>query len=133
MSDRIVKWLVYTVAMGLIPALARLLISFVSLNSNVSVVNALDFVMFGLVLHTANINAVEHFNDLKKTWKTIQNGTSLIFIIAYSLLFACYLFGQSNSGTFNLDAITYIVMVLAVLSFLLSFSIYHRISTLESV
>ena len=133
MSDRTIKWLVYTVAMGLIPALARLLISFVSLNSNVSFINALDFVIFGLVLHTANINVVEHLNDMQKNWKTIQNGTSLLFIIGYSLLFACYIIGQANSDTFNLDAITYIAIGLAIISFLLSFSVYNRISKLDPV
>ena len=131
MPDRTIKWLVYTVILGLIPALARLLISSISLNENVSFINALDFVIFGLVLHTANINEVEHFSDEQKSWTTIQNGTSILFIFAYSLLFTCYVIEQSNSGTFNLTAITYISLGLAIVSFLISFSVYNRISKLH--
>ena len=119
------------VILGLIPALARLLISSISLNENVSFINALDFVIFGLVLHTANINEVEHFRDEQKSWKTIQNGTSILFIFAYSLLFTCYLIEQSNPGTFSLTAITYISLGLAIVSFLISFSVYNRISKLH--
>ena len=131
MSNRTVKWLVYTVIMGLIPALARLLLSSISLNNSVSLFNALDFVIFGLILHTANINEVGHLRDEQESWKTIQNGTSILFIIAYSLLFTCYLIEQSNPGTFNVTAITYISLGLAIVSFLLSFSVYNRISRLN--
>ena len=132
MSDRTVKWLVYTVIIGLVPALARLLISSISLNDNVSYFNALDFIIFGLILHTANINEVEHFRDDHNNWKTIQNGTSIVFIAAYSLLFTCYLIGQSNPNTFNLMAINYIAMGIAIVSFLISFSVYNRISSSKS-
>ena len=131
MPNRTVKWLVYTVIMGLIPALARLLISSISLNDNVNFINALDFVIFGLVLHTANINEVEHFSDEQKSWKTIQNGISFIFIAAYSLLFTCYLIEQSNPDTFSLTAITYISLGFAIVSLLISFSVYDRISKLH--
>lgn len=129
MYNRIVKWLVYTVIMGLMPAMARLLISTVSLNSNVSLFNALDFIIFGLILHTANVNEVEHFSDDQSAWRTIQNGVSIIFIVAYSLLFTCYLIGQSNPGTFNLLAINFISLGLAIVSFLISFSVYNRVSS----
>ena len=129
MSDRTVKWLVYTVIIGLVPALARLLISSISLNNNIDYFNALDFIIFGLILHTANINEVEHFLEDHRNWKTIQNGVSIVFIVAYSLLFTCYLIGQSNPNTFSLMAINYIALGFAIVSFLISLSVYNRISS----
>ena len=95
--------------------------------------NAADFMVFGLILHISNINAIEHHNDPTSSWKTVQNGISIAFIVAYGVLFAGYLLGQSNPGTINLDTAKYVAMLLATISFLLSFSIFKRISTLSDV
>ncbi len=92
--------------------------------------NASDFVAFGLILHISNINEIEHFNDHEKSWKTIQNGFSIAFISFYSVLFACYLLGQSNPSLINFESIKYLSMVLSFVSFLLSLSVYNRISKL---
>ena len=65
------------------------------------ILNAPDFVAFGLILHISNINEIEHFNDSERSWKTIQNGLSIVFILFYGVLFACSLLGQSNPGLIN--------------------------------
>ena len=70
------------------------------------ILNAPDFVAFGLILHISNINEIEHFNDSERSWKTIQNGLSIVFILFYGVLFACSLLGQSNPGLINVGAIT---------------------------
>lgn len=92
--------------------------------------NASDFVAFGLILHISNINEIEHFHDHEKSWKTIQNGTSIVFISLYCVLFTAYLLGQSNPGLIRSEPIKYISMGLSLVSFLLSFSVYNRISKL---
>ena len=127
------KWLIYTVLVGLIPVFSRMFIWFILQNRTMSIFNASDFVAFGLILHISNINAIEHFNDLEKSWKTIQNGISIAFISFYSVLFACSLLGQSNPGLINIRAITYFSIVFSFVSFLISFSVYHRISKLEQI
>jgi len=111
--------------------LCRFIIWMVSVEKDIDVVNALDFVVFGFILHTSNINEIAHVNPSEENWKTIHSGMSVIFLILYALLFACYLFGQANIGTFNLEVITYIVIVMSVVSFLLSFAIYDRLSKLN--
>ena len=125
-----VKWLIYTVLVGLIPVLSRMLIWLISQDRTMAIFNASDFVAFGLVLHISNINQIEHFSDGQKSWKTIQNGTSIAFISFYSVLFASYLLGQSNPGLINVEAIKYVSMVLSIASFSISFSVYDRISKL---
>ena len=62
-----IKWLIYTVLVGLIPILSRALLWFISQNQTMNFVNAADFVAFGLILHISNINEIEHFNDPKKS------------------------------------------------------------------
>ncbi len=126
-----IKWLIYTVLVGLIPVLSRALIWFISQNRTMDFFNASDFVAFGLILHISNINEIEHFNDSEKSWKTIQNGFSIAFISFYSVLFACSLLGQSNPGLINVQSITYFSIGLNFVSFLMSFIVYDRISKRE--
>ena len=123
-----VKWLIYTVLVGLIPVILRALIWFISQNRTMDFFNAADFVAFGLILHISNINQIEHFKDRENSWKTIQNGASIAFISFYSVLFACSLLGQSNPGLINGSAITSLSIGLSCISFLISFSVYNRIS-----
>ena len=131
MTNIKIKWLIYTVLVGLIPVLSRALIWFISQNRTIDFFNASDFVAFGLVLHISNINQIEHFNNLEKSWKTIQNGLSIAFISFYSVLFACTLLGQSNPGLINVRAITGFSIGFSFVSFLMSFTVYDTISKRE--
>ncbi len=94
------------------------------------ILNASDFVAFGLILHISNINEIEHFDDRERSWKTIQNGLSIAFISFYSVLFAADLFGQSNPGLIDVKSMKYVSMGLSLASLGISLSVYHRISKL---
>lgn len=118
---------------GLIPVVLRALLWAISRDQTVDLFSASDFVAFGLILHISNINEIEHFNDLEKSWKTFQNGTSIFLITVYSFLFAAYLFGQANPGKINVGTVRTISMILSGVSFYLSFSVYDRISKVESI
>ncbi|ATA52549.1 hypothetical protein CKY39_04445 [Variovorax boronicumulans] len=122
------KWLAYTVLVGLIPILSRLLVWLIANGEVLAPFAATDFVAFGLVLHISNINELEHFSSQNKSWKTVQNGISVIFIAFYSVLFAVLLIGERNSSLINAKAMLYCVAALAVASLLLSLTIFHRIS-----
>ena len=130
MTNIKIKWLIYTVLVGLIPVLSRMLIWFISRDRTMDILNASDFVAFGLILHISNINEIEHFDDPKKSWKTIQNGLSIAFISFYSVLFAADLFGQSNPGLIDVKSLKHVAMGLSLASFGISLSVYHRISKL---
>ena len=121
----------YTVLVGLIPVICRLLIWTISEDRGLASLNAADFIVFGLILHISIINEIEHFNDSQTSWKTIQNGTSIAFITWYGVLFAAYLLGQSNPGLIDAAAIRCVAIGFSVVSFVLSFSIYYRISKLS--
>ena len=130
MQDRKIKWLMYTVLVGLVPVLSRLLIWVISQDRSVDVLNPADFLVFGLILHISIINEIEHFNDNQRSWKTFQNGTSIAFIAMYGVLFASYLLDQSNPGLINTGYIKIVALSLSAISLLLSFSVYHRVSRL---
>ncbi len=60
MENKKVKWLIYTVLVGLIPILSRFLVWGVTEPGIVSFITASDFIAFGLILHISNINEIEH-------------------------------------------------------------------------
>lgn len=122
------KWLAYTVLVGLIPILARLLVWLIGVNDLVQPFAATDFVAFGLVLHISNINALEHSTSQDKEWKTVQNGVSIMFIALYSVLVAVLLIAEKQTKLVNLNSMLICVVVLAVVSLLLSLSVLHRIT-----
>lgn len=125
MGSKKIKWLIYTVLVGLIPILSRLIVWVVTKEGSVNLFSPSDFVAFGLVLHISNINEIEHFSGIQKEWKTTQNGISIIFIAFYSVLFALTLIGEN---IVDVNAITICAMVLSVVSFLISYSVYDRVS-----
>lgn len=130
MNDRKVKWLIYTVIVGLIPILSRLFSWLVTKNDVIPAFSGSDFIAFGLVLHISIINEVEHINDLDKSWKTIQNGVSIAFIAFYSVLYTFTLLAPLNEVT-DKEVIIKCSQILSFISLLISYSVFDRISKLD--
>ena len=84
MDERIANWVIYTCAIGLLPAICRLLVWLISGDS--SPYSVTDIVFFGIVLHSANINEINRANVEDGSWKTLHGGSSTIFVIIYSLI-----------------------------------------------
>lgn len=126
------KWLAYTFLVGLIPVLTRLLTWATTTTGAVSPLAAADFVAFGLVLHISVINELEHLPAKEKDWKTIQNGTSLIFITLYSALYALTIIGEKSANLIDGAVMLRSSIVFAAASLLLSLSAFHRLSKLSS-
>ena len=122
------KWLAYTFLVGLIPVLTRLLTWATTTAGTVSALAAPDFIAFGLVLHISLINELEHLPAKEKDWKTIQNGTSLIFITLYSALYALTIIGEKSSSLIDATVMLRSSIAFAAVSSLLSLSVFHRLS-----
>ncbi|WPC73959.1 hypothetical protein [Vibrio porteresiae] len=132
MENKKVKWLIYTVLVGLIPILSRIFVWSVTEVGVVSLIMPADFIAFGLILHISNINEIEHLTDDEKSWKTIQNGTSIAFIAFYSVLFSLIMISESIPNLIDMGAIKFCTIGLSVVSFLISFSVFHRISKIAA-
>jgi hypothetical protein len=135
MEYKSIKWLVYTVLVGLIPILSRLLLWTVTKQGTVELFSAADFVVFGLVLHISNINEIEHLSLTKsddKSWKTVQNGISILFITFYGILFCLTLLSGPTNTFVDEKIITNCAILLSLVSFLLSYSVFYRISRVSA-
>ncbi len=131
MENKKIKWLIYIVLVGMIPILSRLLVWTVTNPGTVSSITASDFISFGLILHISNINEIEHMSDENKSWKTIQNGTSIAFIALYSVLFSLVMLSEGIPSFVDDQVIKVCAISLAIVSFLISFSVFHRISNVQ--
>lgn len=131
MVDRRIKWLAYTVLVGVIPIGSRFLIWLVSNSNTMPLFNPADFVAFGLVLHISNINEIEHIRAKNYNWKTMQNGISLAFIVFYGVLYALTVMSDASPGYINIESIRNSVMVLCLVSLFLSYSVFHRVSMID--
>ena len=80
------KWVIYTVVLGLVPILSRLLIALLA-RSHVSPVEASDVVGFGFVLAITNIGGLEHATNVQPEWKTQSIGISLIVVAMLSIVY----------------------------------------------
>lgn len=130
MESKKVKWLIYTVLVGLIPIFSRLLVWIVTSPGTVSIVASSDFIAFGLILHISIINEIEHLSDDEKSWKTVQNGTSIAFIAFYSVLFALIMVSEGVPSFIDVDILTRCAAGLSFVSLVISFSVFHRISNI---
>lgn len=122
MGERAVNWLIFTCLIGLIPVIARLAVWTVSV-SDVEPVAISDLVAFGLVLHSANINEISRLKNPDPRWTTINNGLSIVFLVLYALiLFTTIL----PSDKLDSNALLQSTIALAMVSFLLSLVVLHR-------
>lgn len=127
MSDRAMTWLFYTCLLGLVPVICRAVV-WVVVNNQIEPIEAVDLVVFGLVIHSANINEVNRIYGADRAWKTLHNGTSTFFLMIYSL----FLFGLISEGReVNSYYILVISAIMGVVSVLLSWAVIRRADSLE--
>ncbi len=122
MNQRRVNWLINTCLLGMLPAIARLVVWQIY-NSGVEALATSDFVAFGLVLHSANINEVNRISRSDEPWNTVHIGLSIVFIVVYALLMFTTIIPSDNV---NQESALNTALWLSAVSFLLSLSIFFR-------
>lgn len=131
MKDRYVKWLIYTVIVGLIPIMVRLLVCAITNSDSLSSLVPSDVIVFGLVLHISILNEIEHVFD-SDGWKTKQVGISIVFMVMYSILMAALLFSEVHPAIIDMEALLNSSVAMAIISFVLTSSVFYRGQTLPS-
>ena len=121
-KEKRTQWLFYTVLVGLLPVIFRLLIFFFLEDKNdAELFNTTDIIAFGLVLNITNITRIEFIKDFDKRHKTRNIGISIMMIAIFSLLFSISLINQLNF-LFNEQSLIISSSVLSVATFCFSYS-----------
>ena len=121
------KWIIYTVLIGLVPVLSRLLIALLS-RAHVNSFEASDFVGFGFVLTIANINGLEHATNVSPGWKTQSIGISLIIVALLSIVFVA---SCLSAELFDRTKTLLSALVLAAGALLHGYSVIDRLAISE--
>lgn len=125
-STKKIKWLTYTVGVGILPIAARLLTNTL-MSANIDWFAATDFIAFGFVMHISILNELEHIRD-DEDWKTKMNFTAIGFVFMFGLLTLAQLMLEAGSTLLNGNTLKYCAMIIAAISFILAHSVFKRLS-----
>ena len=120
-------WLIFTFAVALIPVFIR----FITVSEplwNMEVFNALDFLVFGVVVFASSTNRAGCFGDNSTTWKMLMNVASLMFMIVFGVLFISYLLWQSHPDTIDYTVLRIGSAVLAGWAVLMGIAVHKKLS-----
>jgi len=123
------KWLIYTVLIGLLPFIARLLIFAITKNLTATyILNEVDMIAFGLVLNVSNISEIDNNRTLTEDWKTKNKGLSVIFIIIFSIFLGLsYMADLPTANGFDKSMIRLLSLVLSSVSLFFSYTIFNKL------
>jgi hypothetical protein len=124
MQTKKIRWLIYTVLVGLIPIVSRCFVWMVTNAGTVDPLAAADFVAFGLVLHTATINELDRLSTDNSSWKVVHTGLAVSCVAFYSVLYSIGLVGDK---IVDQRALTFCATLMALFSFLLNYSVFVQL------
>lgn len=119
------QWLIYTVAIGLVPMLMRLAAWGMTKISIDAVVPA-DFIAFGLILHVSMINQLEGAESSDEHWKRVINGTSILFIIFYAAMYVIALIADKRADLVDVSLVGSFTYGCAVISLAIGAAVAYR-------
>ena len=123
------NWLIYTVIIGLIPVFLRLIVFILHKERSVEFLcSEIDFIIFGLVLNSSNINELENKTRLNKKLKTRHIGLSVILIVIFSFLLYPIYFNEIRDIELDKTAFKTLAIFLSFVSVLNSYTIIKIIT-----
>lgn len=139
---RVIRWLIYTVAVGALPILVRLLIFLISNHlPNTVCVSPVDIVFFGLTLNISNINEVNNLKlkgkrkeetDTIAHYKDAYSALSTLFIILLAIpLGALYLGEMTDQAIINETTAFIGAISLSLLSLVFSSIVIYNVITVR--
>lgn len=131
------RWLYYTVGVAALPIVVRIIVFILMAHKDWSVlVNAVDFVFFGLTLNLSNMNELNSMR-LKGRKKVISDnereklsGWSIYAIVVLCIILGFLYVPYGGQTIFNPIAILIASISLAIASFFLSFKVINKINTI---
>lgn len=92
------------------------------------VFNALDFLIFGLVVFASSMNRAGCFGDNSTTWKMLMNVASLMFMIIFGTMFISHVQWQAHPDTIDYTVLRIASVVLAGWSILMGIATHKKLS-----
>lgn len=139
---RIIRWLIYTVVVGALPILVRLLVYLISNHiPNAVCFSPVDIVFFGLTLNISNINEVSGLKaqkvkkgevDVVSNYKDTFSGLSTLLIILLAIPLGALYMGEMTDQTIINQTTAFIgAIALGVLSLVFSSIVMYNVLKLQ--
>lgn len=136
LTDNKLRWLVYTVIFGMAPILIRVVVSAFIVtgdnSENIHPLAASDFIAFGIVLQVSIFNEIKYHDLTDVEWKHRMMGVSALFMLVYSSLYVLLLLSEIFPRI-NTDALLYVSMGFSVVSLILCWAFYDRMSAASRI
>lgn len=130
------RWLIYTVIFGMAPILIRLVVSVFVVTGEggegIASFAASDFIALGIVLQVSIFNEIRYHDLTDIEWKHRMMGVSALFMLVYSSLYVLLLLSEVFSRI-NINALLYASMGFSVVSLLLCWVFYDRMTAASKV
>lgn len=121
MSDIKIKWLLYTVAIALVPFIVRFLLNR-SLATPITILTIPDLVAYSLVMQVSTIGAAETLHVRHHKFKTICYGSSIILLIISGLYYGLSIFTEKYPTIVDTDSCIYVLLAICIVSTLFSYA-----------
>lgn len=132
------RWLYYTVGVAALPIAVRIIVFVFMSRHDISVlVNAVDFVYFGLTLNISNMNELNSLRFKKGNKGISENDREKLSSWSiYAIIILCIILGflyvpKGGQEVFNPATMLVASIVLAIASFILSLHVINKINRLE--
>lgn len=125
----LLKWIIYTVLVGLIPFFIRIFLYLVHNNLNgLYVLNEFDFITVALVLNVTNINELDGNSQQEAYLKTLGIGLSAFFIALIAGILGMLILSDLNPGGFDWDLVKlkYATMSIAIISIVIGGAVIYN-------
>ena len=139
---RIIRWLIYTVIVGALPILVRVLMYIISNHvPNAVCFSPVDIVFFGLTLNISNINEVNGLKpkrtkkgekDVVSNYKDAFSAISTLLIIFLAIPLGSLYMGELTDQTIINQATAFVgAIVLSILSLVFSSIVMYNVLKLQ--
>lgn len=132
------RWLYYTVGVAALPIVVRIIVFILMTHKDLSVlVNAVDFVFFGLTLNLSNMNELNSLrlkgrkNAISEDEREKLSAWSIGAIVVLCVILGFLYVPNSGQTVFNPIAMLIASILLAAASFFISFRVINRVNTIE--
>ena len=131
------RWILYTVVVGSIPILVRLMLSLLFVHPyELELLSINDVAFYGLVLNITNLNKLELYTEDKvnSKWKSLTAFNSLLFILFFTIIFTLYFIDEASNGSIlNGLSLKWISGSVSIFSLIYCFSVFTILSQIDNI
>jgi len=134
LSDRrSLNWLIYTVAVALIPIVFRFLTWSFTTSTVIAPISIADLLLFSLIIQLSIINEISHINnEAHYDWRDSNIGFSTLWIIFITFMLTLTFLSEADPNLLKVTTLLSCCIILAITNLIIGCKVYHNLSILDA-